>query len=143
MRIRTKLLMLGGLAIACLLSMGTIYYGATENRHLEPKIRAFTAATGNAGETITNAGGQSFTWPTLTQVRFAIVQLSSAATGNLYCVVNADTANASGSEWDFYLEPGQSWSGFGDVQLGIDEITCFADAAMGVYGTTYIIKGCD
>lgn len=66
-----------------------------------------------------------------------------AATGNLYCVVNADTANASGSAWDFYLEPGQAWSGFGDVQLGIDEITCFADAAPGTYGTTYIIKGMD
>jgi len=142
MKTKTKLLMLGGLVMACLLSMGTFYYASSESRAGSAKVQSFTAATA-AAETITAADGQSFTWPTLDQVRFAIVQLASTATGNLYCRLNESTANASGSDWDFYLEPGQSWSGFADVQLGIDEITCFADADPGTYGTTYVIKACD
>ena len=143
MKTRTKLGLLVGLAAMVGLSMGTFYYGSTENRTGSPKVQSFTAATATAGETITDADGASYTWPTLSQVRFAIVQLSGAATGNLYCRINESEANASSSEWDFYLEPGQAWSGFADVQLGIDEITCFADAPIGDYGKTYIVKGCD
>ncbi len=122
-----------------ILLIGLLLGATVEQFYGQKKVRSYTAGTGSG--TITAADGRSWTWTT--NRMHVIVQLAGTATGNLYCRVNETTANASGSEWDFYLEAGQSWNGYGHVQMEIESIACFADASPGTEGTDYIVKGVD
>jgi hypothetical protein len=121
-----------GLVLAAGLAMGLKYYGYE-------KTHGYTAATAGVG-TITAADGQLFAWAAA--CRHVVVTNAPASPANLYLEINGTTANPSASGFMIVLEPGQTWAGYANTALTIEQVAIYADAAV-TYGTDFVVKGVD
>lgn len=132
MKTKMRIVALCGLVFLAGLAMGLKYYGYE-------KVHGYTAATAGAG-TITAADGQLFTWSAA--CRHVVVTNAPTSPANLYLEINGTAANASASGYMIVLEPGQTWAGYANTALTIEQVAIYADAAA-TYGTDFVVKGVD
>jgi hypothetical protein len=110
-------------------------------------VTGYTAATLGppaAPGTVTTINSATYYWST--PRRHVFIHNHPNSPANLYARINAPsgllTSTVSTTDWDFVLQPGESWSGFQDSNLMITGFSVYVDAAA-VYGTDFVVKGVD